>query len=307
MDVLSDILNLIKFDACLYYTTRFYDVWGLKVPSFKRVARFHVVLGGGCWIRIDAVNEPIRLESGEMVIIPHGAAHILSNSPDTQFRNLEEVLEESDYEGYGPFVYGSSRTGEQTQLICGHLEYDPRLNHPVMEELPSYITVKGCQAREFGWFNQAVHLMAIEAGESRAGNSIIAKKLSEILFIQALRIHYEDTSRGNGFIAALKDLEIGRSLQAIHHESARKWSLADLAREAGLSRTAFAQRFRCRLGMTPMQYLTNWRIQKAKRMLVEGGDTVEVVAEKVGYDSIAAFSRVFKKLEGIGPGGFRRM
>ncbi|CAM2064029.1 AraC family transcriptional regulator [Sulfidibacter corallicola] len=306
MDVLSDILDLLRFKGCVYYTTLFQGVWGIQVPQFSKVARFHVTMSGDCWVRVDGATEPEKLSPGDMIIVPHGAPHILSNSLDAPIQDLEHAMVESQGVQNGVFTYGSDEGRDQTRLVCGHLEYDTRFDHPLMGELPSYIAVKGTQALEFAWFHQAARLMAYEAQSRRPGHAVLAKKLTEVLFVHAMRVWQEETRLNRGFLAALQDEGIGRSLQAMHSQVAKRWNLQGLAREAGLSRSSFAERFRSCLGVTPMQYLTDWRMQRAKRLLADGSEAVESIAEMVGYDSPAAFCRVFKKTVGLGPGKFRR-
>ena len=303
MDVLSDILELVRFRGCLYFDTRFHEPWGIEVPSFKKVARFHMAIGGSCWFRVGP-EEPMRLNAGEMVVIPHGASHILSDHPDTQAEKLDRALAASGYLGSGAFIYGDG--AETARLVCGHLEYDEGIDHPLLEKLPPYILIKGTRAREFAWFDNAIKLMAYEASGERPGNTAIVKKLTEVLFIHVVRVWHEQDHAETGFMNAISDPGLVRGLQAIHGAVEHKWSVADLARESGMSRTVFADRFRETTGLTPIQYLTHWRMQKAKRLLIDGSESVEEVAIVVGYDSPAAFSRVFKKTTGEGPGSFRR-
>lgn len=301
MDVISDILELVKFKGCIYFTTRFHQPWGIQVPAYGNVARFHMSMGGSCWLQVAGVA-PRLLNPCEIVLIPHGAAHILSDALDSPITHLNDVL--VDFKGEGPLYFGEGP--ESARLVCGHFEYDQRLDHPLLAQLPAVILVKGAQAIEFSWFDQALKLMAFEAEGGRPGNQAIVKKLTEILFIHMVRVWQQCEGPESGFMAALADRALDRSLAAIHDKLAHKWSLAELAREAGLSRTIFAERFRKVLGTTPMQYLTDWRIQVAKRMLADGSQAVENIAEAVGYESPAAFSRIFKKSVGAGPGSFRK-
>lgn len=302
MDVFSDILEMVKFKGCIYFTTRFHQPWGIQVPAYGNVARFHMSMGGSCWLRVAGVDQPQLLNPGEIVLIPHGAAHILSDALNSPITHLDSVLK--DYTGQGPLHFGEGP--ESARLVCGHFEYDQRIEHPLLEQLPAVILVKGAQASEFSWFDKALKLMAFEAEGGRPGNQAIVKKLTEILFIHMVRVWQSCEQNSAGFMAAMTDRALDRSLAAIHQQVAHRWSLAELAREAGLSRTIFAERFRQVVGTTPMQYLTDWRMQCAKRLLADSGQPVEQIAEAVGYDSPAAFSRIFKKVVGQGPGSFRK-
>ncbi len=307
MDVLSDVLEVLRFQGCVYFSTRFTGTWGVAVPAYHKVARFHVALNGRCLVRLSAEADPLMLNAGEMVIIPHGAAHILSSSRQAEIVSLEQALGQGNSSDPGLLQLGTAEDSQKTtRLVCGHLAYDPCFDHALFNELPSLLTVRGRRADEFAWFHQAIALTERDARGARAGNQLLTRKLSEMLFVQALRCRQEEQHHDFGFLAALGDPHIGRSLQAVHREFARRWRVEDLAREAGLSRSGFADKFRIMLGVTPMQYLADWRIQKAKRMLVDSDDSIDLIAEQVGYESPAAFCRVFKKGVGQGPGGFRR-
>ena len=302
MDVISDILQMLKFKGCLYFTTRFYKPWGIQVPAYGNVARFHMAMGGTCWFQVDGVTQPCMLNPGEMIVIPHGAAHTMSDALDSPITQLDVVTQ--GFEADGPLHFGEGP--ESARLVCGHFEYDPLLEHPLLKKLPPLILVQEAQAREFSWFDQALKLMAFEAEGGRPGNAAIVEKLTEILFIHVVRVWQQSTQTETGFMTALSDQALDRSLTALHNKISHKWSLAELAKEAGLSRTIFAERFRSLMGITPMQYLTDWRMQCAKRLLIDSREPVELIAESVGYESPAAFSRAFKKIIGLGPGGFRK-
>jgi len=306
MDVLSDILDTLRFNGSLYFTTILTAPWGIQVPHYENVARFHLAVGGECWVRVNGVADPVRLASGDMIIIPHGAGHDLMDRLDTTILSLDNVLEKSGFQGDGYLVYGGGDKEGETKLVCGHFEFDQKFRHPLLEELPPYILITGKQAMDFSWFDNAMKFMSYEAQKTSMGNDAMIKRLSEILFIHAVRVWGQTENIQKGFIKALADQKVGRSLRAFHAEPAERWTIENLAQEAGLSRTIFATQFRSLMDMTPMQYVTLWRMQKACDLLLQDNMTTEWVAEKVGYQSPAAFSKVFKKSIGVGPGSYRR-
>ena len=305
MDILSDILDVLKFKGCLYFTTNFGSPWGVKVPHYHNTARFHLVTQGSLWITVENCADPIRLGNGDFIIIPHGAAHEMRDD-----LNNKVVMQTSDEQGTfdddGNLVLGDTDSDSITRLVCGHFEFDAAFQHPIFEQLPTYILIRKEESEKVPWFNQALLVMASEAGDNKLGYSEILKRMSEILFIHTVRVWSERETGQTNFMAAVTDPKIGRSLNALHAQPNCRWTVEDLAKAAGMSRTAFAEQFSKLTGLTPMQYVTVWRVQKAQRMLIENDASVEWVAAQVGYESVAAFSRVFKKIAGEGPGAFRR-
>ncbi len=305
MDVLSDVLDLLKFKGVLYFRTDLTAPWGITVPAYQNVARFHLAVGGECWVEIEGQLEPVRLNAGDMILIPHGKSHTLKDHPDTQSIELDQVLEQSGYDGGGYFVHGGQGDA-RGNLVCGHLEFNEMHYHPILAELPDYILITGRQAIDFSWFDNAMKFMSYETQTGNMGNQAITKRLAEILFIHAVRVWNVSLGEKSGFVNAVADKNIGRSLQVFHGKLEERWTIQMLANEAGLSRSVFANQFREMVGLTPMQYVTMWRMQKACHHLDAGVLTTEAVADQVGYQSLAAFSKVFKKHIGIGPGSYKR-
>ncbi len=306
MDVLSDILNTLKFKGSLYFSTDFTAPWGIEVPRYKNVARFHLAVGGDFWVKVENSDEHIRLSSGDMIIIPHGASHAISDKRDSAIEHLDEVLHKSGYKGEGHLVYGGADKDGFTKLVCGHFDFDEKFTHPLLSELPDYILITGQDAVEFSWFDRAMEFMSYESQITKMGNEAIIKRLSEILFIHAVRVWNTKENRDHGFIRAISDRHIGRSLKAFHAEPQNPWTLELLAQEAGVSRSVFANQFKELMSMTPLGYITFWRMQKACEHLIETDMSTDAIAEMAGYQSLAAFSKTFKKSIGTGPGSYRR-
>ncbi len=306
MDILGDILDVLKFKGSLYFTTAFGAPWGVKVPHYSNAARFHLVAEGPLSVNIEGLDKPLILEQGDFLIIPHGTAHEMRDSLESDIIDLDDAQADGTFDENGQFVIGNREADQVTKLVCGHFEFDDGFQHPIIGELPSHILIKREEAEKEPWFYQALMAMANEAGDSKLGYSEILKRMSEILFIHTVRIWSQRELDEPSFLSAMADPRVGRSLRTFHMEPGKRWTVDDLAKEAGMSRTAFSQTFTELTKSTPMQYVTNWRVQKSQRMLIETSEPIDDIAANVGYESLAAFSRVFKRSVGVGPGKYRR-
>jgi len=306
MDTISNILDTLKFKGCLYFTTDFSAPWGIRVPLHNSVVRFHIVTSGKCCVSVEGFDKTSMLSAGDIIVIPHGAPHNLSDSSDSTIVELDDAMTFSDYQGNGVFTHGGGDELNGVELICGHFEFDQQFKHALISQLPELILIKHKEALNFPWLGESVRSLAYETQQEGMGNNAVIQRLSEIIFIHAIRVWSERAEQTEGFLLAVSDKNLGKSLHAFHADPARRWTLNDLASEAGLSRTVFTQRFKDTVGIPAMQYITQWRAQTAQKLLIESSHSVEKVAETIGYDSLASFSRMFKKIIGIGPGAFRR-
>lgn len=306
MDVLSGIVDVLKFRAAFYFTTAFTPPFGIQVPSHANVARFHYATGGDCWVRVEGVDQPMLLTPGDLLVVPHGAAHVLSDSPNTPVTHIDQVLSETAYSGDGDLVFGGPDTTRTTRLVCGHFEFSGDFRHPLVEQLPAILFVERAKAIDFSWFDDALRLLAHEAGSDRPGAQAMVRRLAEVLFIHTVRVWHEKQGPQSGFVAAAADRNVGRSLTAFHRNPEVRWTLETLAKEGGMSRTLFVEKFGAMVGMPPMQYVTEWRMQQARRLLQDTVLPIEEIAERAAYGSVAAFSRTFKKTIGASPGAVRR-
>jgi AraC-like DNA-binding protein len=277
------------------------------MPDFEHVIAFHVLLGGRCWIEVaDDPASTVRLAAGDAVIIVGGESHVLGTErgkrapPDLGLyhRPRDQAL---------PFVfneYGGS--GEPANLVCGYLGCDTRPFNPILNALPRLLHVRAASTGG----NLILDLIRIALKESErphAGGETILAKLSELLFLQAVRQHLNELpADATGWLSGLRDHHVGAALSLMHGRPADRWTLDGLAREVGLSRSSFAERFSALMGTPPMQYLSSWRLQLAAQHLEHGGMSIAQAAAEVGYESEAAFNRAFKKLVGLPPGSWRR-
>ncbi len=307
LETLSDILSRLQLAGTLYFRTSFTSPWGVAVPDYENVARFHYAHRGECMLRIAETGETVRVAQGDLVIIPHGAAHDLfcGYTTDPAVLPLDRVLEQSGFAGHGVLVHGGEDETRETQLICGHFALASSARHLIFDRLPSFIHIQDYGGVAGGWLEATLRLIAAETGAGRLGGDLVALKLSEAIFAQALRVYLENDGSERAGLAGFADPHISRALEAFHQAPNHDWTIERLAREAGISRTGFAVRFSEKMGITPMQYLTSWRMQIACRSLIEGDMSVAEAAHATGYASESAFTRVFKKEIGTTPAAYR--
>ncbi len=302
MDVLSDILKSIHLGGGVYFRCEFSAPWGMEMKPTP-VAEFHVVIRGNCWLRMPG-RDPIALRGGDLVAFPHGDAHTLTDAPNGTALPAEEIVRGQNLEHYGPLTYGGG--GLPTGVLCGYFQFDRDDLHPVVAALPSLIHIRGSDGHDFAWLQTALNFMIHETRAARPGAEAIVNRLTEVLFIQMVRAYLEQSEAPLGMLAAVADRQIGMALELMHKAPEERWTLAMLARSAGVSRSVLAARFHRLVGQTPMQYLTVWRMRKARMLLAETRLGTAEIADRVGYESEAAFSKTFKKVVGKGPGAFRR-
>ncbi len=306
MDVLSKILDSLHFNGSFYFATNFHSPWSVQVPKYKNVARFHYVTQGVCWVRIKGEAEPQLLSSGDLIVIPHGAEHILSDVSDREPISLDDAFAQTNYNGQGVFHIGEEVSPHDTQLVCGHFEFSELFVHPLISHLPNFITQCENSGVDFSWMKDTLKFLSHTAKVQHDGSSAIIKRLSEVMFIQVVRFWSNQHDENKGFIAALNDKSLSNGLKAFHDDFAADWTVEKLARESSMSRSLFADRFKHYLDLSPMQYVTNWRMQNARQMLTTSDFPLDRVANEVGYDSAAAFSKAFKRAFEISPGEYRK-
>ncbi len=306
MDLLSDILSLMKLSGTLYFRTSFSSPWGVEVPAFENVSRFHYVHRGRCFAHVEGTSGSIFLEQGDLIVITHGAGHTLSDPAEVDAKTVDQVVKESGFTGRGALVYGESGAGHETQLICGHFSFDAGASHILLDALPRYIHIKDYGEVSPDWLDDTLNIIGAEAGRERLGSDLIALKLSEIIFTQVIRHYLAREGKHQPGLAGFADARIRKALEAIHKDPAKAWSVESLAKVAGLSRTAFSNKFSELIANSPLNYLTAWRMQIARQLLADTDIPIIEVATRSGYQSEASFGRVFKRHFEVPPAGYRR-
>lgn len=287
-DLLSDILATYQLRASVIDTPSMCGGWQLTTAGENRAA-FHWVGEGAGFLHMKHLAEPLPLAAGDLVIFPRDAWHMVSGEPRLRGFGDREVRE-----GNGPV----------TTLVCGYFDFVGGPRSALVEALPEVMLLHGTGAGDT--LPGLGHLLLQEARREGVGRQAVLDKLSDALFVLALREHLRTVRDPRGLIAALTDPRLRRVLSALHREPQRDWSLSALARLALMSRTAFAQRFAERVGQTPIQYLAHHRMMLAARWLRDGQSSVKEIAGRLGYETEAAFRRAFKRIHGVGPGQVRR-
>jgi len=302
LDVLSDVLGLLRLRGQVYCRTRLTAPWGLSFTAEQ--AQFHVVERGACLLQPDASRELIALSDGDLVLLPHGRGHRLLSAPDSRAVPIRVAVGAQREGPLTPITHGGG--GARTELVCGRFGFDLRLAGSILAGLPPVLHVRGSHGRPVEWLELIVRFLRAEARSATPGRSVALARLVDLLFLEAIR-HWLATSdaRPTGWMGALRDPRIGAALVRMHAEPARDWDMESLAAEVGMSRSSFAQHFVDLVGEPPSKYLTRWRMYLAARLLRVPGTTVAQVADRVGYDSEAAFSRVFKRYMRVAPAAFR--
>lgn len=303
MDALTDILNTLRLSSSLYFRTELTSPWGIEVPAKAGVARFHIVIRGQCWLHV-AGDDGLHMSNGDLVIVPHGASHIIADAPSTQIRSLAEVLDEVEYQGNGPLVYGGSGPG--CCLVCGEFSFDDLGSHPLLKNLPRKLWIRGDSSYNTQWLESAMGFIAHEATKLEPGAHAIIDRLSEIILIQVIRATLNASENHIPFLSIFADPRMNQVLSAVHADPAYDWSVERLGRLANMSRSSFSNRFTALAKMTPLQYVIFVRLQIASRLLIETALPLMAIAEKIGYQSEAAFSEAFKKQFEMRPGQFRK-
>ncbi len=298
MDVLTDILNSAGLRKSLLARHAFHAPWAMRLPCEKSIG-FHLVTHGEAYVCAPRFDKPMKLGRGDIVLLNRGFDHVVATDPRTPAPAFPQA---------GPFP-GPSRPGESplAVVVCGLYQFRTEPIHPLFAELPEVIVLRAGDIPAHGPLYAAQQLLAAELAQPGQGSESVVKALVDVMFHYILRNWLEreggDPARWS---RVLKDPRLLRAIQAMHARPDADWTLEQLAAEAGLSRAAFAQRFRRAAGDTPAHYLTRLRIQKAMDLLRSTEDNLEIIAGRVGYGDPFVFSKAFKRLQGMSPRAYRR-
>ena len=312
LDPITDIFRTMHVSAFGQHRLEATAPWGLiqekqteeKItPSGKNnsptdLAHFAMLSRGNCWLSVEGIPDPIPLTGGDCFLLARGTSILMRDSPRTRptstFREIAAKAKSSVAH------YGGG--GAPTTIVCGSLSFERASLKPITQLLPRFILIKADQAHTLALHN-TMQALASEMAEQAPGSEVVATRLAEVLFIQALRAHIasEVEWRNKGWLRAIFDPQVGAALSAVHDSVSTLWTVESLAAAATMSRSAFAVRFKELLGQTPLEYVTEWRMQKAMQLLQQRDKKLIDVARSVGYDSDAAFSKAFKRVVGANP------
>lgn len=302
-DQLGDGLHLLRFTGALYCRAELTAPWGVDFPELDGFMMLPVVLAGRCVLEID--GERHVLEAGSAALVTRGASHRLLSAADASSTPLFEIPVEQVSDTYEHMRFGGG--GDRTQIAYAALQVDGALSARLIEELPALIRVDSWDDSESGAFQAVLRLLAREAESLQPGGEAVMTSLADVLVVQVLRSWLRTSEPSTtGWLSALRDPHIGRALGRMHARLDHDWTLVELAREANLSRSAFAERFTALVGESPMRYLAAWRLQQARTELTSTTDSIASISSRVGYSSEASFGRAFKRHHGATPGAVRR-
>ncbi len=314
MDVLSSVLKTVKLEGALFHNAEFSAPWRVRNPPSclvapylspepRHVIMYHLLLQGRAYANLEH-GPRVSLSAGDIVVFPHGDVHILGNGRDIEPTDYGQIIEENLSQGLRLTRMGGG--GELSRLVCGYLVCDPQLSKAFLSGLPPLFTVHIRNDSSGQWLENSILYSVGQAVDSPTGSEIVVAKLSEALFAETLRRYVDLLPPGQtGWLAGARDPDVGSALALVHRQPSAHWTLAELARRVGVSRSVLAERFRHFLGVPPMAYLMHWRLQLAAQLLASTRHSVAQIAAQVGYESEPAFNRAFKREFGSPPARFR--
>ena len=315
MDAFSEILSAVKLKGALFFSADFSSPWGVNSPISKDLAPalapgaphlviYHLVVEGKA-LACAENGETLTLEAGDIVVFPHGDPHRLMSSERAANDLMPAIVNKIVTKDLRPLRAGGG--GQNTRFVCGYMACDPFMCRPILEGLPPMLKVNIRMDHSGNWLENSILHLVEEAGSGKAGSDAMLAKLSEALFVDTLRRYVAGLPAEQiGWLAGARDPIVGKSLAILHSRVSQPWTIADLAREVGLSRSALVDRFSRFLSVPPMAYLTQWRLQLAARTLTTTPRGIADIAADVGYESEAAFNRAFKREFKLPPARYRR-
>jgi AraC-like DNA-binding protein len=315
-DTLSDVLRAVRLTGAVFVAVDASAPWVAEtppareigpdiLPGAEHVIEYHVITSGSCWGGV--VDEtPIRLEAGDILVFPQGDAHVMSSAPGMRGIPDHQTTRRAAAGRLPLAVKMDVGGGEQTGLVCGFLGCDARPFNPLLATLPRVIHVPRRAAGD-GVLEQFVQLALAESTAQRPGGEAVLARLSELMFVEVVRRYLSALPpEKGGWLAGLRDDTVGRALDKLHDRPTHDWSLDQLAREVGTSRSVLAERFTHFVGVPPMRYLAQWRMQLAATLLSSTSMNLSEIAERVGYGSETALSRAYKRWVNVAPADWRR-
>ena len=303
MDILNDVLDTLELKGWLSSRRELVPPWRYDFAPSKD-SMFHILSYGGAYLAVEGEAKPIRVGDGDVLLFPSGHPHSLYDNPTSSLTRLVH-LDYNPQRGYQMV----NREGEEPRLLmlCGAFHFDYPNNYPLLNRLPKLIHIPGAQGRLEQSFADIVQILARESASQQPGAAVIQRRLTELLFIQVIRLWVAHQAQASsGWVGALQDEAISTALGLIHQSPAHKWTVNELAETVALSRSAFSARFTDLVGEPPMAYLTRWRMVRATR-LIKNGVNMQAIAQQLGYESEAAFRKAFKREIGLPPAQYRQL
>ena len=317
MDALSDVLKSVRLEGAVYLNAEFTAPWCIRgelglasvrkrLEGAEHVAFFHFLTEGECKVRLLHGREVLEARAGDLILFPQEGKHLMGT--DLQLAPMEGAAEVTPVGGDADFFHmRHGGGGAATRFVCGYLALNRTVFRPLFEALPPVMRIPVGDGPASGLLRELLRAGVRESSAERPGAASTLAKLADLLFVEALRRYMDGLPpEGKGWLAGVRDPQVGRALALLHGAPGRAWSVDELAHEVALSRSALAERFTSLVGEPPMQYLTRWRLALAAQMLRAGREPVIRIAERSGYDSEAAFSRAFKREFGVPPASWRR-
>jgi AraC-like DNA-binding protein len=333
MDVLSDVLRVVRLSGAVFFTADFSSPWAIEsplpdklaaavMPEAECVVLFHILVEGEC--EVACPSHPVTvMESGDVVVFPRGDQHTMRSHGAATSTPLSSIFSPGQHDEPPQLSHGGG--GRTSRFVCGYLNCDQRFS-PLVDALPTmllvrsrddYSSIEAVDTRgtlpevvpqgSGTWLGTTLKFTVNEARTARPGNAAILGRLTELMFVEILREYMQRLpANQGGWLSGLNDPSVGKALRLMHEDPVRDWTVDELAREAAVSRSVLAQRFTELVGEAPMRYLAGWRMQLAKQMMREGTANIQDIATRVGYESEAAFSRAFKRATGSPPTTWRR-
>lgn len=301
MDVLSDVLSTVRLESGVFFRSELRPPWGIRAGPRDDIA-FHVVARGRAWLDVEGVPGAVAVEAGDVVLLAPGRAHAVRDHPDSPAREVAELVAER------AFCRPTDGDGDgATELVCGWFRFADERPEILLAALPPVLHARELATDAGPWLAQTVRLLCHESRAERPGTATVVSRLCDALFVYVLRSHLAALPPDRpSWLRGLVDPAIGRALELLHDGPAAPWSVAKLAAEVGMSRSAFAARFTGVVGVTPMRYLADWRLRRASVLLRTEPLSIDAIAARTGYGSAAAFSKAFARATGTAPGAYRR-
>jgi AraC-like DNA-binding protein len=321
MDSLSAVLSAVRLSGAVflemelrapwsYFTAPARDIGDVLMPEADHVMPYHLVTAGTCYAWLPG-EDAVELHAGDLILFPGGDRHVLSTEDEpASGRKLIDItgaLLDNILKRGNTAAADHGDADEVARIVCGFLACDRRLAEPILLSLPRLLKISLRDGGIAAWVQSSIRYSVAQSASSRPGSAAVLTRLSEVLFAEAIRHYMDELPPGtSGWLAGLRDRYVGRALSLLHEQPGHPWTVDELAKRVGLSRSALAERFNALVGAPPMQYLTRWRTSLAARQLRDSDDSIIRIATDVGYESEAAFNRAFKREFGLPPATWRK-